>query len=271
MPAPDEITALMIQQIRDIEHRDEKQIMAELAGETLDEYIYETIITVKGERRRKVRLSWVGVREVARSRGNILLDDPIITESEDAWRIVIKATDITRNFSVFGGCHQPKLMKVNILGQGGEIIGHNYEPDEFSFQKGLSKAQRNALDKCIPADLAAKSIDRFLRSLGRPPLLKRGDKKKEAATKEKTADETALTAPPKAQIKPREEWDKITQDMIPNYPSLEHIIWDLCKIQPAEMYKELGFKTRADANILPWEAFLQLRERFAPANVESKP
>lgn len=263
----EEIEKVMIQNIRDIEQRDERQIMAELAGETVAEYIYETSIMVKGVKTRKVRLAWVGVREVARSRGNLILDnEPIIEETDDHWRIVVRVTDLTRNFSVFGGCHQPKMMKVNDTSEGGQVIGHHFENDEFSFQKCLSKAQRNAFDKCIPAEFAAKAIDRFLRSLGKPPIPKHGTQRPRPTS---GTGYTAKAAPKKSDIRPREEWNLVTQKDVPDFPRLEPIIWSLCKLQPKEMYAELGVSSREDMTIPAWEAFLTLKERFVP--VEGPP
>lgn len=269
----DEMTAAMLAQIQEVEQKDERQVLAELAGETIEEYIYETEVwdwmpqpdgKRKKQKVRKVKLSWVGTREVARSRGNIVLSDPIVADTEDAVRIIVKATDLTRNFSVFGGCHQPKKMKVNDFDkETGEIVGSHLEDDPFVFQKGLSKAQRNALNPCIPADYAVKMIDRFLRASGKQPLLSAPGRK---GMPQKTGQPPAPKQPPKSQIKPREEWDKITKEMVPDYPSLERIFWDLCKRQPAEMYRELGGGTRNDMTIPAWDAFLALKEMFAPSS-----
>ncbi len=256
----DEIDSLLLQNIRDIEEKDERQIMAELAGETIKDFVYETEVwewvTPAGgkrhkEKKQKVKLSWVGTREVARSRGNIVVSDPIVTDLEDTVRIMVKATDLTRNFSVFGGCHQPRKMKVNDYGEGGEISGSHLEDDPYVFQKGLSKAQRNALQSCIPADYAAKMISRFLKAGGKAPqLMGKGP--------------AALSG----KMKPRVEWDKITKEMLPDYAALERIMWDLAKIQPRDMYKQLGVSSRSELAKVPWEAFVTLKEIFVPKGAE---
>lgn len=268
----DEMTAAMLAQIQEIEQKDERQVLAELAGETIEEYIYETEVwdwvpqpdgKRKKQKIRKVKLSWVGTREVARSRGNIVLSDPIVADTDDAVRIIVKATDLTRNFSVFGGCHQPKKMKVNDFDrESGEIVGSHLEDDPFVFQKGLSKAQRNALNPCIPADYAVKMIDRFLRASGKQPLLSTPGRKGIP----QRAGQPPPKQPAKSQIKPRPEWDRITKDQVPDYPTLERLTWELCKIQPAQMYRELGGGSRNDMTIPAWEAFLTLKERFAPSS-----
>jgi len=252
---PDDMDRFMIKQIAEIEQRDESQVLAELAGELVEEMIY-TVETYDRRRKktiRKVRLSWAGTKEVARSRGNIVLSEPVVTDLDTNIRIMVKATDLTRNFTVFGGCQQPRKMKINDVDQEtGEVTGHHFEDDAYCFQKGLSKCQRNALTLCIPADYAARCIDRFLRAAGKGKLLPQETKR--------------AKAPAKSQLKPLEEWDKVTEDMIPDYPHLEPIIWTLCKMQPADMYKELGVSSRADMTIPVWDAFLTLKARFHPAD-----
>jgi len=37
----DDMTALMLQQIKEVEERDEQQVLAELAGEAVGEFVYE--------------------------------------------------------------------------------------------------------------------------------------------------------------------------------------------------------------------------------------
>jgi len=257
----DEISSVLLQNIQEVEQKDERQVLAELAGETLQEYIYETEVTewVLGkdnrkhkEKVRKVKLSWVGTREVARSRGNIVLSEPEITDVGDNLRVVVKATDLLRNFTVYGGCQVPKKMKVNDWDNTtGEIVSSHLEDDPFIFQKGLSKAQRNALSSCIPADYASRMIDRFLRQGGKQPLLKQSK---------------ALTQQPakKSDIKPRSEWDKIAREQVKDYPTLQRILWDLAKIQPAEMYQELGGGSINDMTIPVWQAFVTLKEHYVP-------
>jgi hypothetical protein len=268
----DEITAAMLQNIREIEDRDENQILAELAGETISEYIYETEVwdwvpgpdgKRKKQKVRKVKLSWVGTREAARAKGNIVASDPIVTETDKDFRIVIKFTDLSRNFSVFGGCHQPKQMKVNDWGEEpGEIVGTHLEDDPFAFQKGLSKAQRNGLTACIPADWTAKMIDRFLAASRKGQKLPAGQRGRYIP--QAGSSDTPVPAR-KTQIKPREEWEKITKDQVPDYPKLEQIMWDLAKIQPRDVYKELGGGSRNDMTIPAWDAFVTLKARFCPA------
>lgn len=250
---PNGIDLLMLKQIAEVEKKDEDQVLAELAGEQLEEMIYTIEVYDRRLKRKvtKVKLSWAGTKEVARSRGNIVLSDPVVTDMDDRIRFMVKATDLTRNFTIFGGCQQLHTMKVNDLDSAtGAVIGHHYEDDPFCFQKGLSKCQRNALVLCIPADYTAKCISRFLKATGKRQILPQ-----EVATKK---------APAKSQIKPQQEWDKITREMVTNYTSLEPIIWNLTKLQPKAMYQELGVNSRDDMTIPAWEAFLILKERLMP-------
>lgn len=268
----DEITAAMLANIREIEQRDENQILAELAGDTISEYIYDTEVWdwvpgPDGKRKRqkihKIKLSWVGTRETARAKGNIMASDPIITETDNDFRFVVKFTDLANNFSVFGGCHQPKKMKVNDYDQQtGEITGSHYEDDPFCFQKGLSKSQRNGMTACIPADWTAKMIARFLAAAKKSGQLPAGQKGRYV-----TQGRRGETPVPKLQltIKPKANWDKVTKDQVPDFPRLESLMWDLAKLQPRDMYKELGGGSRNDMTIPAWDAFQTLKARFCPA------
>jgi len=249
----------MLKQIADIEQRDESQVLAELAGELVEDMIYtvETYDRRQKKTIRRARLSWAGTKEVARSRGNIVLAEPVVTDLDTTIRIMVKATDLTRNFTVYGGCQQPRKMKVNDVDPDtGEVTGHHFEDDAYCFQKGLSKCQRNALTVCIPAVFAARCITRFLKAAGKDNLLPQGARRRKA--------------PAKSQIKPLSEWDKITENMVPDYPHLETIIWNLSKVQPADLYKEMGVTSRADMTIPPWETFLTLKVRFHPVDREDK-
>jgi len=251
----DEMNSIILKQIAEIEQKDETQVLAELAGELIEDMIYTVEVYDRKQKKTvsKARLSWAGTKEVARSRGNIILAEPVVTDLDTTIRIMVKATDLTRNFTVFGGCQQPRKMKVNDVDPDtGEVIGHHFEDDAYCFQKGLSKCQRNALTLCIPADYAAKCIDRFLKATGKSKLLPQGARR--------------TKAPIKSQIKPLSDWDKITEDMVPDYPHLEPVIWNLSKIQPADLYRELGVTSRTDLTIPAWEAFLTLKAILHPVN-----
>ena len=256
---PDKMDSVVLMQITEIEQKDDAQVLAELAGELIEEMIYTVEVYDRRKKQKvaKARLSWAGIKEVARSRGNIVLSEPVVTDLDTTIRIMVKATDLTRNFTVFGGCQQPRKMKINDVDpETSEITGHHFEDDPYCFQKGLSKCQCNALTLCIPADYAARCITRFLKATGRVKQLPQEAKK--------------ARAPASAQVKPLEEWEKITRDMVTDYPHLEPIIWNLCKMQPAELYKELGVSSRTDMTIPAWDAFLTIKQRFHPKPLEKQ-
>lgn len=242
----DEITNIMLQQNREVDERDEAQILAELAGESLEEYIYE--IPAEKNRKRAVKLSWAGTREMARARGNISLSDPLITDQDGYVRVVVRATDLRRNFSVFGGCHQPKQQKVKIYNEKHELIGTQQQDDPYYFTKALSKAQRNVIQSVIPAGFMAKMVDRFLTLSGRPPLRQ-------------------LAPPPKPkQNKPRLDGPlpEVNFDELTNLGQLEILAYNRWHIQPAEMYAQLSYKGKADCTESPWECFLKLKATYEP-------
>lgn len=239
----DEVNTIMLQQIKEVDERDEAQILAELAGETLDEYIYET--TDKRTGKRKVKLSWIGTREVARDKGNIALSDPIINDHDGFVRIIVRATDLKRNFTVFGGCHQPKQQKVKVFDKDGHEVGSQLQDDDYYFTKGLSKAQRNAIQSCIPAGYMAKTIDRFLLAAGRNPLKQ-------------------LPKPKESKPRVARELPSVEPTSLASLHELETLAYNRWHIQPAEMYSQLGVNGKADCAQPPWECFLSLKEIYEP-------
>ena len=237
----DEVTNLMINQIKEISERDEGQILAELAGETVDEYIYE--IRDKKTKKRTVKLSWVGTREMGRAKGNIALSDPIIEDSDGYIRVVVRATDLKRNFSVFGGCHQPKKQKVKTYSESGDYLGFQEEDDPHYFCKALSKAQRNVIQSVIPASFMARMIDRFLVLSGKEPL-KQLPKPKDS--------------------KPRVNASVTEPTELKSFFELEKFAFDRWHIQPDQLYKELGYNSKIDCAEPPFECYLKLKELMEP-------
>lgn len=237
----DEVTSIMLSQIKEIEERDEAQVLAELAGETIEDYIYE--IRDKKSGKRTVKLSWVGTREMGRAKGNIALSDPIIEDSDGYVRIVVRATDLRRNFSVFGGCHQLKQQKVKIYDENGKEIGYQTQDDPHYFAKALSKAQRNVIQSVIPAAFMAKMIDRFLLMAGRQPLKQ-------------------LPKPKVEKPRVAKELPEIDPGQIPDLHTLEMVAYNRYHIQPAELYHQLGYENKTSCTEVPWECFLKLKEIY---------
>lgn len=226
----DTITAMILHRIQEIERRDDNQILASLAGEAIKEYAYR-FNDSKG--RLITGLSWTGIKEIAAQRGNIIVQDADISESDDYIRVVIKATDLNRNVSVFGGCHQPKKMRVNV-GQG----QYEFVPDEFYFQKALSKAQRNAIKSLLPTTLLTKMLQAYL---GKKPLPREKGKAQPQATS------------PAHEVKDEE---------LKTYNDVMRICFELYKLQPADVLRELGVGSQMDLTITPLEAFQTIRALY---------
>jgi len=131
-----------------MECRDEAQILAELQGKYLDEFVY----SFKVGNRKVVGLSWAGVKEIAYRMGGIRVEDVQIQDKGDFWMVTAKAVDAQRNASRFGVSTQAKVLKTR---QGPQ-------EDQFALQKAVSKAQRNAIRALIPEGFIKLNIDRFL-------------------------------------------------------------------------------------------------------------
>jgi hypothetical protein len=132
-----------------VEERDEKQILEELMGGVIREYVYQ----IPGQR---PRLSYAGVKEAARLRGNIHVTRIEIEETKDGSMVIAKAEvyDLRHNFKIWGVAQQRKMMR---LRDGREV------EDEFYLTKVVSKAIRNGLRACIPEGLAAELIARWMK------------------------------------------------------------------------------------------------------------
>ena len=74
----------------------------------------------------------------------------------------------------------------------------------------------------------------------------------------------------KARVKPRAEWDKITNDRIKNYSDLLPIAHNLAGLQPKELYRQLGGTCMADMTLSAWDAFLTIKELYCPKEPAAK-
>lgn len=238
----DEVTNIMLSQIKEVNERDEGQILAELAGETIEEYIYEIEVYNSNTKRkeRKVKLSWIGTREMARAKGNITLSDPIIEDQDGFLRVVIRATDLKRNVSLFGGCHQPKQQKIKVYDNNGKEVGSQLQDDPYYFTKGLSKAQRNVIQAIMPSTFMARMVDKFLVMAGREPLKQ-------------------LPQPKAARSRVARELSEVDPAEITTLHQLETLAYNRWHIQPADMYNQLGCKGKADCTKPPFECYLELK------------
>jgi len=150
---------------REMELRDEQQILAEIKGAYLQEFVYD--FTVGS--RKVTGLSWAGVKEIAYRMGGVRVDDLDIQDKGEYWIVTAKAVDVTRNASRFGVSTQSKTMKL----RSGESM-----PDDFAVQKAVSKAQRNAIRALIPEVFVKTCLEQFLaEKKGVPPTVKEEPRK----------------------------------------------------------------------------------------------
>lgn len=133
-----------------MDKRDDEQIISEIQGRVLDEYVY----SFPGHHGEVVGLSWAGVKEVARRMGNISIEEIKITETEDTYRVLAKAKDTVRGITMYGVSEVSKTMTL----RDGRVV-----PDTFALQKAVSKAQRNAIRALIPETVIKTMIDEFRR------------------------------------------------------------------------------------------------------------
>lgn len=188
----------LVQQLQEIDRRDDEQIIAAMTGEIITEYVYSF---KDGAGRLQTGLSWAGTREMAQHRGNIGVEEaPIVEEREDHYRIMARATDYLRNVTLWGGCHQPKRMKIYERDNEGNILVDEngerkfyYEDDPFAEAKGIAKAQRNAIKNIMPVTVVKAMITRFLE------LQKKG----------KTPEAPAKKAPSTTRIPASEEKERL--------------------------------------------------------------
>lgn len=159
---------------------DEEQIIAELAGRVTEKYVYE----LKGVKdpttgQNVTGLSYAGTNwacreyakrnEVIRIMGKQMEIDPI-----DPNYVVVLVTaqryatnsDTGRETaldSTLGIKRQWIKMKKNIW-ENGKVVGEEIVPDPFFWEKGFSKAIRNAKQALIPTDIIKKIIQQALKA-----------------------------------------------------------------------------------------------------------
>ncbi len=130
------------------EHRDEDQIMREIQGGMLEEFVY----SFKESGRTVTGLSWAGVKECARRMGGIEVLDADISESVKEFRVICRARDQKTKAVMLGVSAQSKMIETK--------SGRRYE-DKFALQKAVSKAQRNAIRCLIPEAFVKQMITRL--------------------------------------------------------------------------------------------------------------
>ena len=131
--------------------KDDEQVLAEMRGEFLEEFVYSFPMKGGGK---VTGLSWTGVKEIARRQGHISVEDIKVTETPDTYRVLAKAKDIQRNVTMFGIAEQLKKMQLR--------TGDRQE-DVHALSKCVSRAQRNAIRALIPEATIKAMIELYLK------------------------------------------------------------------------------------------------------------
>jgi hypothetical protein len=130
------------------ERRDEGQILSELRGELgelAEELVYRT--TIQG--RDVTNLSYSGIKEAIRRRGNVQILDAHTEETENEIRALVKVRDLDNRIDVLGASSAKKS-------------------DAFAYVLAVNKAERNAFAKLIPARWYATLIEDWLQKHHQP-------------------------------------------------------------------------------------------------------
>jgi hypothetical protein len=119
-------------------------------------------------------------------------------------------------------------------------------PDDFCFQKAISKAQRNAFKNLLPTTLLTKMMEAYL---GKKPAAKGGVKPH------------PVTTPPEKQIDPGD---------IKTISDVYKACFDLYKLQPRDVLRELGVSNQMELTITPKEAFLAIQTLYEKPEEEKE-
>ena len=134
-----------------MERADEEQILAELMGNFLDEFVYE----FEQQGKKVTGLSLAGVRETVRymnkngmARISISDREPKVREEDDWIEVWVYAKDELNGSGAWGIKRQVKKY----------VSG---KTNEFAMEQALSKAQRNAQRALIPENYVKEMINKF--------------------------------------------------------------------------------------------------------------
>ncbi len=156
-PAPD-TSSVPVEVFQTLERRDEQQILEEMRGEIISDLVYSTNIAG----RLVTNLSYAGVKEAVRRRGNVEILDVRVEETDHELRALVKVRDHQNRIDVLGASSAEKSQP-------------------FAYTLAVNKAERNAFAKLIPAKWLATLVREYL------------DRKKPRGQHETIVSEEALT------------------------------------------------------------------------------
>lgn len=126
---------LAAQPFTEMDVRDEGQILAEMRGEFLEQYVY----SFNQAGRNITNLSYVGVKEAIRRRGHVQIIDHRVEEVNGKYRATVLLHDILNDIDVLG-------------------VSEAEVSKPFAYVLAVNKAERNAFMKIIPAKFYAELI-----------------------------------------------------------------------------------------------------------------
>lgn len=138
---------IKLEDFKEIERRDEAQILQDLHGKTIDALFYE--FTQSG--RLVVALSWAGVKYFTLQLGHVSIEEVKIDEGTDSYKAIAWAYSKERDLRVMGAAEQSKV----------EPWGNPPKKDQFALAKVVSKAQRNALRNLLPETMIAEAYKQW--------------------------------------------------------------------------------------------------------------
>lgn len=144
---PPEKSQLPVEVFHEMERRDENQILAEMRGEIIEDLVYS--IDIQG--RRVTNLSYAGVKEAIRRRGNIEILEIRTEENADEIRALVRVRDHENRIDVLGASSAEKKKP-------------------FAYTLAVNKAERNAFAKLVPAKWLAVLIDEYLQRKQPKPI-----------------------------------------------------------------------------------------------------
>jgi hypothetical protein len=151
-------TQALIQRAAEMDKLDDDQILESLAGNLSEQYAYSFKVSGK----QVEGLSWRGYMELLTRRGGYRFSKPEVEDAGDHWRAYAEVTDLIQNVTVWAGTHQAKNRRVK-EGNGYRII-----PDDYAFEKAISKAQRNAAKNVVPQYIQAEALSLVLHGKALP-------------------------------------------------------------------------------------------------------
>ncbi len=130
-----------MQPYQDMDLRDEDQILKELKGEFLQQYVY----SFKQGNHEITNLSYAGIKEAIRRRGHFQIIEQTVEDTNGKIRALVKVHDLINDIDVLGASEAEA-------------------EKPFAYVLAVNKAERNAFAKLIPAKFYAELIAEKLKT-----------------------------------------------------------------------------------------------------------